>query len=203
MPKELWGDDDDEGLNFATSLVGDPLMMDEAIKLRKRIDYARTCIMISANKELKSKIVVDVGRTTTFKVAYEGILGCCSNCKVFGRAITSCTTRRSSNVIANSAEPTCHAVGSELPVVHVQEVSSSNDFIFGGRNDISPDAPSRVENSLSSSNTCQGEVDNVGKELPIYAPRTEHIIEVLNGDGSTTVLIEEDNTVVQTSPNRF
>lgn len=45
-------------------------MMDEATNLRKIMDHARVCILISAAKELKTIIEVDVGRKVIFKVEY-------------------------------------------------------------------------------------------------------------------------------------
>lgn len=46
--KELWGDDNG-GLKFTASLVGEPLMIDETTKHRKRLSFSRVCVMITAD----------------------------------------------------------------------------------------------------------------------------------------------------------
>lgn len=77
MPKELWGDDD-KGLSFTASLIGEPISMDENTKLRRRIDYVRVCVFVSAEQELSTTIHVFVGREFIFKVEYEWIPAVCS-----------------------------------------------------------------------------------------------------------------------------
>lgn len=42
--------------------------MDETTKCRKRMDYARVCIIISVDQDIKTEVEVDAGRPTIFKI---------------------------------------------------------------------------------------------------------------------------------------
>lgn len=90
IPRELWGEDN-KGVNFAASLVGESKFMDENTRRRRsRLEFAIFCVVILVEQTLKIEFKVIVGRDAAIKVEYESILVTCSECKVFGHEISSC-----------------------------------------------------------------------------------------------------------------
>lgn len=77
---------DNEGINFAASLVGDPQRMDENTKHRSRLDYARVCVFISADQELPTAIQVGMGRVPSSRLTMNGSRQCVRNVKFLGIA---------------------------------------------------------------------------------------------------------------------
>lgn len=73
-------------------------MMDENTMNRRRIDYARCCVMIKAEQELPLEKIVDIGRTHIFKVEYEWIPVRCVKCTVFGNSNCASNTQRSNSI---------------------------------------------------------------------------------------------------------
>lgn len=160
LPNELWGENE-EGLNFAASHMGDPQMIDESTKCRKYMDYAKVCVITTTDQEIKTEIEVDVGRSTIFKVEYEWIPVRCETCKVFGHGTNSChrpkgdkqTIEGSINLEgSNNLGPKPQPGEALQPSQDDKEVSNSHDFIFGGRIDNAWQiVPLRVKDSVSSS----------------------------------------------------
>lgn len=79
--------------------------MDENTKLQRRIDYARVCVILSADSEILTTVLVNVGRETEFKVEYEWLPEVCSKCKVFGQATISCQKRVTRNWVPRDKNP--------------------------------------------------------------------------------------------------
>lgn len=206
LSKELWGHDD-QGLNFAASPVGDPKMMEEATKNKKYTDYARVCVIISAKQDLQTIFTVDVGRLSQFKVEYKWVPSCCKVCKVFGHATFVCFPKTTANQheqphsSSNAQPPTGPAKEVPGPLALLDPAQSSGAFVFGGRIDFEHNSTSRMEDSFSShdsylaANTCQA----------VALPPTTSllVVQLLNGDGSSIVLLEDLATPHFISPNKF
>lgn len=194
LPKELWGDiDEDEGLNWAASLIGEPKAMDENTKQRRRLDFARVCVIISAEKEIPRTVPIFVGRETDFSVEYEWLPEVCEKCKVFGHDTLACQKKVSKNWVPRANGN----LGQREAVIEPgsNENHSSQDIDMGGKD---VDDPSKVSDSFPS-------VASNGLEMVVFAGQDTSE----NGSINTIVLVEEDNAlgtgqeVVNTSANKF
>lgn len=116
------------------------------MKYYKRIDYAKVFVIISADQELKTTILVFVGREVEFKVEYEWFPTVCNKCKIFWHNIEACpksTTEawRPFNQKATSKNQSSKGegnIGSSItPTLKenqlVEQANSSQDKDMGGR----------------------------------------------------------------------
>lgn len=72
LPKELIGEeDDDDGISFTASLTGTPYNMDLYTKKRRKLDYSRVCVLVSAEQYFLTEMMVDVERSVIFNIEYE------------------------------------------------------------------------------------------------------------------------------------
>ncbi|KAF9595069.1 hypothetical protein IFM89_036528 [Coptis chinensis] len=56
LPKQLWTDD---GLDYVASLIGNPMCMDQATKLRQRLNFAKFCVevrLIMSTRKVRIKM---------------------------------------------------------------------------------------------------------------------------------------------------
>lgn len=82
LPLECWTA---SGFSRIASSIGRPIHVDEATAGKKRLDFARVCVEISANDDLPDEIVVRAnGEAVTIRVEYQWLPPKCSECKVFG-----------------------------------------------------------------------------------------------------------------------
>ncbi|KAF9610146.1 hypothetical protein IFM89_020278 [Coptis chinensis] len=89
IPKHLWTK---RGLEMVTSVLGDPLCMDEATSNRTRISYARVCIVVNLVFKFLSHFLVKFGEgnIVDIGVEYEWVLEKCSFCKAFSHSDNKC-----------------------------------------------------------------------------------------------------------------
>ena len=94
---EYWTE---EGLSYLTSVVGVPLFADLATETRRRINYARVCMELDANKPMIDEFIIDVPVANdpdlvcdeiTIKVSYQWKPPICSHCHIFGHSTVSCS----------------------------------------------------------------------------------------------------------------
>lgn len=91
LPKELIEEeDDDKGRNFSSSLIGTPYSMDLNTKRRHKLAYYIFCVLVTADQELPTEMLVDVGRNSIFNIEYEWLPLACKKCNVFGHRTDSC-----------------------------------------------------------------------------------------------------------------
>lgn len=81
------------GRKKAISLVKRPGRLDEATTRRQRLDFAKVCVKIMADQEIKYDIQINIGRITTFKVEYLWVPSRCSECCKFGNDTLQCMSR--------------------------------------------------------------------------------------------------------------
>lgn len=82
LPLECWTE---SSFSRIASSIGKPIHVDEATAGRKRLDFARVCVEISAKDELPEEIVVRAnGETAAIRVEYQWLPPKCPECKVFG-----------------------------------------------------------------------------------------------------------------------
>ncbi|KAF9597748.1 hypothetical protein IFM89_021235 [Coptis chinensis] len=53
LPKQLWTDD---GLDYVASLIGNPMCMDQATKLRQRLNFAKFCVEVPVDHKYKKSV---------------------------------------------------------------------------------------------------------------------------------------------------
>ncbi|KAF9618797.1 hypothetical protein IFM89_002665 [Coptis chinensis] len=92
VPKELWTG---EGMGFLASRIGDPQRMDEATATRKRLLYARVCILVEIASELPESFDINMGGEDIRKITveYGWIPKLCDHCKRLGHKIDGCLRR--------------------------------------------------------------------------------------------------------------
>ncbi|KAF9620086.1 hypothetical protein IFM89_010736 [Coptis chinensis] len=92
VPKDLWTG---EGLGFLASRIGDPQRMDEATAARKRLLYARVCVLVEIASELPESYDMNMGGDDIRKISveYGWIPKLYDHCKRFGHKIDGCLRR--------------------------------------------------------------------------------------------------------------
>ena len=96
IPIELWTA---EGLSYLASVVGEPLYADSSTEQKRRLDYARICVMLDASKPLVKEFGVNTSSmgkddpqgVTLLKVSYQWVPPECAFCKVFGHNTEGCS----------------------------------------------------------------------------------------------------------------
>lgn len=132
-----------KGLDLLPAWWETPKSMDENTKYQRRIDYARKCVIILADQELRTSIPVLVGREVEFKVEYEWLPSVCNKYKILGHNTEACSKKttkvqRPINQKGSLAEQISQEkenVGSSTsPVLKlVKNSNGSQDKDIGGR----------------------------------------------------------------------
>lgn len=87
LPLECWTE---AAFSRIASSIGRPIHVDHATATKRRMDYARVCVEISAGDELPSEVVVrSNGESVIIKVEYQWLPTKCAECKVFGHKCSS------------------------------------------------------------------------------------------------------------------
>lgn len=82
LPLECWTA---SGFSRIASTIGKPIHVDNATANKRRLDYARVCVEISANDDLPSEVVIRAnGDSVVTRVEYQWLPAKCSECRVFG-----------------------------------------------------------------------------------------------------------------------
>ena len=69
IPMEYWN----EGLSYLPSVVGVPLYADSATESRKRISYARVCVVIDVTKPLLDEFLIDIPNSNNLDLIQDEI----------------------------------------------------------------------------------------------------------------------------------
>ncbi|KAF9599693.1 hypothetical protein IFM89_001639 [Coptis chinensis] len=89
LPKQLCTDD---GLDYVASLIGNPKCMDQATKLRQRLNFAKFCVEVPVDHEYKKSVRIKMNeKEMDIDLEYPWIPLPLSTCKNLG-------TKRSSVV---------------------------------------------------------------------------------------------------------
>ncbi|KAF9589662.1 hypothetical protein IFM89_026819 [Coptis chinensis] len=90
VPKQLWTDD---GLDYVASLIGNPMCMNQATKLRQRLNFAKFCVEVPVDHEYKKSVKIKmIEKEMDIDLEYPWIPIACSTCKKFGYKAVSCTS---------------------------------------------------------------------------------------------------------------
>lgn len=82
LPLECWTA---PAFSRIASTIGRPIHVDNATASKKRLDFARVCIEVSAGDDLPDEVVVKAnGDSVVVRVEYQWLPAKCSECKVFG-----------------------------------------------------------------------------------------------------------------------
>ncbi|KAF9615610.1 hypothetical protein IFM89_024706 [Coptis chinensis] len=109
LPKHLWTKN---GIDFVSSIIGEPICMDDATTNRTRIAYARICSVVDTNFKFPSQITVNTGGETTMDIGleYEWLPDLCNYCKVFGHSNANCPKNKGKEVQVQTfgqVQPSC------------------------------------------------------------------------------------------------
>ncbi|KAF9621091.1 hypothetical protein IFM89_016525 [Coptis chinensis] len=89
LPKHLWTKN---GIDFISSIIGEPICMDDATARRTRISYARICVVVDIEFKFPSFIPVKIGEGVIVDIGldYEWVPDLCTSCKIFGHSDSKC-----------------------------------------------------------------------------------------------------------------
>ena len=96
VPVELWTA---EGLSYLASAVGEPLYANSLTELKRRLSFARICVLIDASKPIVKQFGVNLSDhdrdqdpvVSLIRVSYQWIPPVCEHCKVFGHSSGKCS----------------------------------------------------------------------------------------------------------------
>ncbi|KAF9613585.1 hypothetical protein IFM89_009255 [Coptis chinensis] len=89
------------GIDFISSIIGEPICMDNATTNRTRITYARVCTIVDTNFKFPSHITVNIGEDTIdIGLDYEWQPEVCDTCKIFGHSTAKCPNNKAKDVQA-------------------------------------------------------------------------------------------------------
>jgi len=128
LPLECWTA---SGFSRIASTIGRPIHVDQATATKKRLDYARVCIEISAGDELPDEVIVKInGDAVAVRVEYQWIPPKCTACKVFGHKCNpkpSPTPANPVESVINKGEQVIEAEISNMdPVVQCRVLEALN-----------------------------------------------------------------------------
>ncbi|KAF9625386.1 hypothetical protein IFM89_022191 [Coptis chinensis] len=89
LPKHLWTKN---GIDFISSIIGEPIYMDDATARRTRISYARICVVVDIEFKFPSFIPIKIGEGDIVDIGldYEWVPDLCTSCKIFGHSNSKC-----------------------------------------------------------------------------------------------------------------
>ncbi|KAF9613609.1 hypothetical protein IFM89_009435 [Coptis chinensis] len=163
VPKVLWTG---EGLGFLASRIGEPQRMDEATTLRKRLLYARVCVLVEITVELPDSFEINMGVEDVRKISveYGWVPKKCDYCKRFGHKTNDCSSIGNIHRVDTRVETRVHTT--EIP-----SVTSSIRNNSGAEN---------TEHNEVPVTTSQTEIDREERGVHIVECATEGTMNDMN-----------------------
>ncbi|KAF9618718.1 hypothetical protein IFM89_002413 [Coptis chinensis] len=100
LPKQLWTSN---GIDFVSSIIGEPICMDNATANRTRLSYARICAFVNTDFKFPSSIRVNLGdgKEVDISLEYDWIPSLCKICNIFGHADAKCHKNKKAQATQN------------------------------------------------------------------------------------------------------
>ncbi|KAK1266027.1 hypothetical protein QJS04_geneDACA002565 [Acorus gramineus] len=126
------------------SLIGIPLFLDTATRMRSRISYARVCVEVEAGVTLPDWVCVRCnGEKEQLQVLYDWKLNACSLCSTFGHDDAMCGKQKS------SVPPTKQLHASGARIQQTSQGNAHTTMVSDKRNSEMDNQPSQPIESIS------------------------------------------------------
>ncbi|XP_031394470.1 uncharacterized protein LOC116205909 [Punica granatum] len=127
-----------KGISYLASAIGKPLYMDRATALSSRLDYAKVCVEVDAEKEIPNVLNVDLGNEYKVEVLVDTpwLPEKCARCKVFGHNYSSTLETAPPEVTEGSMAPADGSAAAKDPTVFKTDILRGPGMATSSRSDV-------------------------------------------------------------------